>query len=213
MNYTEIHTGGIGYLSEMEGSDVWKWGSDYTSGDLYEAEELFRMKHRIKANRLILMKMPEETVYEPVPAEEGCYFGAPVFEEGKVMILRVDFIREIIQIIAWKETMTPQEITQIPLSAVKDCYNLMLEVSPLMLARQGAEKRFDILWPEQRSFEIGSTESFDRREGEELIFSRWYEDPDYREETVIRSYPDGEIREVLEGSLLKTADGHNWLLK
>ena len=33
----DIHTEGISYLAPMEGTRDWYWGSDYDSGDLYEA--------------------------------------------------------------------------------------------------------------------------------------------------------------------------------
>ena len=38
----KIHTGGITYIQPLTGTDEWYWGTDYTSGDLYEAEELYR---------------------------------------------------------------------------------------------------------------------------------------------------------------------------
>ena len=44
----EIKTGGISYLAPLDGSEDWYWGTDFTSGDLYEAEELWRDGHRIR---------------------------------------------------------------------------------------------------------------------------------------------------------------------
>ena len=37
---------GISYIEPLEGSAEWYWGMDYTSGDLYEAEELFKDGNR-----------------------------------------------------------------------------------------------------------------------------------------------------------------------
>ena len=37
----QIETQGITYLEPLKGSQHWYWGTDYISGDLYEAEELF----------------------------------------------------------------------------------------------------------------------------------------------------------------------------
>ena len=46
-----IITNGIADLEPLAGSSEWYWGADYTSGDLYEAEELFRSGHPIQKNR------------------------------------------------------------------------------------------------------------------------------------------------------------------
>ena len=47
------------------GTDKWYWSTDYIHGDLYEAEELFRMGHPVQSNRLYLIHYPDGTVYEP----------------------------------------------------------------------------------------------------------------------------------------------------
>ena len=43
-----IPTGGMGSMQELEGSGGWYWCCDYASGDLYEAEELYRHNHPIR---------------------------------------------------------------------------------------------------------------------------------------------------------------------
>ena len=58
-----IITNGITNLEPLTGSNEWYWGADYASGDLYEAEELFRSGHPIRKNRLVLVHRPEGTVY------------------------------------------------------------------------------------------------------------------------------------------------------
>ena len=70
-----------------------------------------------------------------------------------------------------------------------------------------------MLWPERADFAIFPEESFCFREGEKLYFSRWFEDPDYREDTVLRKYPGGEIIETLNGPLMVMKDGKKWLLE
>ena len=95
---------------------------------------------------------------------------------------------------------------------VADCYNLIPHSAPLMLTRQSSDNRFQILWPEQADFPIGGNEGFCFRDGGRLYFNRWFEDPDYREETVVRRLDTGEILEVLPGGLFQTDQGENWLL-
>lgn len=207
-----IRTGGIGYLAPLTGSGEWYWGTDHTSGDLYEAEELFRDGHRIRQNRLILVHFPDGRTVEPVRARPGQYFGLPVWDEGSIVLLLADFPAGELRLLRYEDGsggLSP--VALLPRSAVEDCYNLMLHTSPLMLSRQTGD-RFQVVWPEPADFPIHPAESFCFRAGSRLYFSRWYEDPDYREETVVRRFPDGEILESFRGSLNAMPDGQQWLL-
>lgn len=48
MNMKIINLNGAKNLQLVRGgTDEWYWAMDYTSGDLYEAEELFQMKHEV----------------------------------------------------------------------------------------------------------------------------------------------------------------------
>ncbi len=212
MTITEIKTGGISYLAPLEGSGGWYWGTDYTSGDLYEAEELYRDGHRIRQNRLIFVHSPDGRTLEPVKAREGQYFGSPAYDRGRLLILLADFPAGEIRILGCDETtgdLSP--VLTLPRSEVEDCYNLMLHREPLTLTRQGGG-RFQVYWPEKADFPIHAAESFCFREGEKLYFSRWYEDPDYREEVVVRRMPDGAILDKYPGALHSLPGGGWWLL-
>ena len=208
-----IITNGITDLEPLAGSSEWYWGTDYASGDLYEAEELFRSGRPIDKNRLVLVRCPEGTVYEPVRTKSGQYLGRPVYHDGQVVLLLVDFPQEEIHILIFRETDgTTEPLAVLPLSIVEDCYNLMLEASPLMLTRSAHDNKFQILWPERRDFAIEDHEIFEFLEGNRLYTSVWYEDPDYREELLVRDYDTGELLERIPGSLRSMPDGQNWLL-
>lgn len=208
-----IKTGGITYLAPLPGSGGWYWGTDYTSGDLYEAEELFQDGHRIKQNRLVFVHFPDGRVFEPVQAREGQYFGVPAWDNGKLVILLADFPAWEIRLLGYDASggaLSP--VLTLPREEVEDCYNLMLHREPLTLTRQSGN-RFQAIWPDKADFPIHPAESFCFREGDKLYFSRWYEDPDYREETVVRRMPDGAIICQYPGSLLEMPDGRQWLLE
>ena len=208
-----IITNGITDLEPLAGSSEWYWGADYASGDLYEAEELFRSGRPIDKNRLVLVRCPEGTLYEPVRTKSGQYFGRPVYHDGQVVLLMVDFPQEKIHILIFRETDgTTEPLAVLPLSIVEDCYNLMLEASPLILTRSAHDNKFQILWPERRDFAIEDHEFFEFLEGNRLYTSVWYEDPDYREELLVRDYETGELLERIPGSLRSMPDGQNWLL-
>ena len=207
-----IPTGGMGSMQELEGSGGWYWCCDYASGDLYEAEELYRHNHPIRHNRLLLIHYPDGRVVEPLVAQDGQYLGAPAFADGNVQLLLVDFPAAMIRVFQFDGSDTRVR-AEIPLTEVPDCYNLMFGHAPLMVLRHGSENSFQCVWPEKTAFPIGNTESFDSREGDKLYFSRWFEDPDYRDEVVIRRWPDGEILEVIPGALWEMPDGQRWVLQ
>ena len=106
-----------------------------------------------------------------------------------------------------------KEIARLPLSTVKNCYNLLLHTSPLSLTRQPNDGTFEIAWPEQVSFAINDREALSFRDGDKLYFNIWYEDPDYREETLVRSLQDGMILEKLPGDISIMPNGERWLIK
>ena len=208
-----IITNGITNLEPLAGSSKWYWGSDYASGDLYEAEELFRSGHPIRKNRLVLVRCPEGTVYEPVCTKPGQYLGRPAYHNGQVVLLLVDFPKEEIRILSFDEAKkTIEPLAVLPLSVVADCYNLMLETPPLMLTRSAHDNQFQILWPERRDFAIEDHEFFEFLEGNRLYTSVWYEDPDYGEELLVRDYDTGELLERIPGSLRQMPNGQKWLL-
>lgn len=208
-----IITNGITNLEPLAGSSKWYWGSDYASGDLYEAEELFRSGHPIRKNRLVLVRCPEGTVYEPVCTKPGQYLGRPAYHNGQVVLLLVDFPKEEIRILSFDEAKkTIEPLAVLPLSVVADCYNLMLETPPLMLTRSAHDNQFQILWPERRDFAVEDHEFFEFLEGNRLYTSVWYEDPDYREELLVRDYDTGELLERIPGSLRQMPNGQKWLL-
>lgn len=212
-----IKTNGITDLAEISGSGGWYYGVDRIHGDLYEAEELFRDRHEICCNRLILLHCPEGNVLEPVPAKEGQYFSNAVFYDGKICILLADFPGEMIRILGFDVTTEKLDLlTELPLSSVEDCYNLLLHTKPLMLTRSSGDT-FQIIWPERVELHIGHRESFCFREDDRLYFSRWNEDadhdPEYWDEMVVRRYPTGEILEVFSGVNWELPDGQQWVLQ
>lgn len=208
----KIETQGITYIEPLEGSTDWYWGTDYTSGDLYEAEELFKQGHPIHQNRLVFVHYPDGKTIQPLIAEDGQYFGRPICCDSRICILMVDFPNGKIKILQFDDALKRKlSLTELSLSAVEDCYNLMLKTSPLMLTRHSNNK-FQILWPEKVEFDVENTESFDFRIGEDLYFSAWYEDPEYREEAILRTMDKGKITDRIPGSITVMPDGQMWII-
>ena len=196
------------------GTDEWYWATDYIHGDLYEAEELFRQGHRVRSNRLYLIHYPDGTVYEPVPPVDGQYLGYPVYDNDYVVLLVVNFAESMIHILRFlPQQEKTQEVARLSLSTVGDCYNLILYTPPLSLTRQSNDGTFEIIWPEKVSFAIDDRETFNFREGDKLYFNIWYEDPYYREETLVRSLRDGTILERFPDDIRIMPNRERWLIK
>lgn len=194
------------------GTDEWYWSTDYIHGDLYEAEELFKMGHPVQSNRIYIIHYPDCTVYEPVPAVDGQYLGDPVYDNGAVALLAVNFVEGVIRILRFQPDEI-QEVVKIPLHTVTDCYNLMLHTSPLTLTRQPNDNTMEVIWPERARLAIADRETLNFREGNKLYFTVWYEDPHYREETVVRSLQNGAILESFPGDIRVMPNGEKWLVK
>ena len=207
-----ISTQGISYIEPLEGSAEWYWGMDYTSGDLYEAEELFKDGNLVSQNRLLFIHYPDGEVIQPLIAEKGQYLGRPVFYEGNIILLLADFPAGEIRILQF-DVEKIAALAVVPLSEVHDCYNVMLKRWPLMLIRQGSEDKFQILWPEKVEFAVGATEAFDFRLDGKLYFSTWHEDPNYREEILVREVESGQVVGRFPGSAAVMPDGQIWLLE
>ena len=79
-----------------------------------------------------------------------------------------------------------------------------------MLGRDANEYVFQIIWPEKISFYIGSTESLMFRDGDDLYFSEWHEDPDYHEYVIIRDFHTGEIKDKFSGTICRMPNGVFW---
>ncbi len=208
-----IETNGIAYIELLAENSGWYCGTDYSSGDLYEAEEMYLNGTKIKPNRVIFIHRPDGKLVEPVKAKENQYLGRPTQIDGIIYILLVDFEKKIIRIIDCGEALEHlATVVELPLSEITDCYNLLMKGYPLMLTRQGGENDFEVIWPKKVSFSIGPSESFLYTKDDKFFFSRWLEDPDYREEVVIRDC-EGNILEINQGSIFITPTGEEWILR
>lgn len=210
----EIELNGITYIEAISGTNEWYWGIDSTGGDLYEAQELFQ-NGEIEGNHLYIIHYPDGKVYHNTSLEgKGRYFGKPVYYENTVVMLMVDFVKEVICIFRLEaEQNKIEKIVELPLAVVEDCYNLQLDTSPLMLTRQSNDEYFEVIYPKKAKFSIEKRESFYFAEGNKLYFNVWYEEPEYREEMVVRLLPEGNIIERFSGDIYIMPNGEKWHLK
>jgi hypothetical protein len=218
MKIKTIETDGITYIEPVPGAaNEWYYGLDYEHGDLYEAEEIFNDGHVVKGRKLCLVHYPDGEVFFPVPKTEGHYSEKPVFLDDGIYIIDVDFQNGSIRVIRFDCNDHRVSIyAELPLSTVKDCYNLQLHTSPLTLSRQCGNE-LEIVWPEKVSLSMGDHDSFFLRDGGKLFFNRWFEEGEgadykYWEETIVRDL-NGNVIEILPGDIMQMPDGEIWHLK
>ncbi|NLZ49768.1 MAG: hypothetical protein GX895_13510 [Clostridiales bacterium] len=201
------------YPEGIEGTTEWyfcKEGKDNFC-DLYEAEEIYKVSKIFGGMNCHLIHFPEGTLHSPFKLRENLYVESPIWDNGKIYFLSVDFSMNLIQIHCYfPEERRLESIKELPLDVVEDCYNLRLETTPLMLCRSGNNGFFEIIWPERKKIEIGDRETIIFRHGEDLYFSEWYEDPDYHENVIIRDLNTGKVKDKFEGNLLRLPNEVFW---
>ena len=203
------------YPEEIEGTSEWYYSkiakNDFC--DLYEAEEIIKNGHVYEGMNCVLIHFPDGKVFRPFETKENVYVDAPVFWEDVLYFLVVDFVEKTIQIVAFDtKSYEKNEVAKLSLDEVKDCYNLMLRVAPVLLVRDGNEKCLEVIWPEKNNFKMSNHEAFQFRDGDRMYFSEWFEDPDYHEMTIVRDWNTGEEIERFDGMLVRMQNGDVWRL-
>lgn len=210
----ELYLHGITYLRALEGTSEWYYALDYAGGDLYEAQEIFETGRTLLGSHFFLVHFPDGEVIAPVPPRENVSIGEPVYYDGKISFLCVEFAEKKIVIRQFncsdRSLLSP---VTIDLSSVTDCYNLKLSEHPLTLTRQPNDGTLELIWPEKKTISIDEKESYFLRDGNKLFFSTWYEDPDFRVETVVRDVMTGDILEKVKGDMQIMPNGEIWHVK
>ena len=201
------------YPEEIEGTYEWyaakEPGHDFC--DLYDAEYIYEKTGFFKGLNYHLIHYPDGEVHSPFQLQENVYVDKPVWNDGVLNFLVVDFRAQLIKITAYTPiTRKLETIAELALSEVEDCYNLMLETTPLTLGRSGHDGFYEIVWPEKKKIAIGKNETILFRDGDRLYFSEWYEDPDYHETVVVRDIHTGKIIEKSKGYLLRLPNNVYW---
>ncbi len=213
-----IDADGITYAEHVPGAtSEWYFGMDYVHGDLYEAEKLFHDGYPVTGRKLCLIHYPDGQSFFPLPKMEGHYSEMPVYLEGNIYMIDVDFPNGLIRIVRFDCNDHQVSIhAELPLAAVKDCYNLQLHIKPLTLSRQCGNE-LEIVWPEKIRLSMEDHDSFFLRDENRLFFNRWFverEGADYRyyEETVIKDL-SGTVIEILSGDVMQMPNGELWHLR
>lgn len=179
--------------------------------DIYDAEEMIKSGEKFPGMNCHLIHFPDGFVHSPFELRENLYIDSPVWDNGKLFFLSVDFDERLIYISCYfPEEKRLETIKVLPLDIVEDCYNLILQSSPPMLYRDGKDGVFEVVWPENKKIDIGKTESLLFRNGEDLYFCEWQDEPEYHENVIVRNVNTGKVREKFKGYLQRLPNGVYW---
>lgn len=224
MKYKTIDIKNGGYLEQLEGNSEWYFCKKYKDNflDLYEAEEIIKAGNKFDGNNVYLVHYPDGKVFSPFEIRENIYIEKPVYSNGNIYFLEVDFNRNlmILNSFASAEILKSYDLnsikkieTEIPLSEIEDCYNLLLETEPIMIVRCPNSGTFEIIYPERKVYNIEDSETFVFRDYDDMYFSRWIEEPEYKEFIVLRDFHSGEEKEVYCGDIFRMPNGDIWKIK
>lgn len=225
-----------GYFENIEGTSEWYYShvSSKSFCDLYEAEKIVNDGYTFVGMGCALIHYPDGKVFKPFEIKENIYVEKPVFLNGKIYFLEVDFDKKVMRVIYidseelissnfedGKESnedkfcnISIEDIkhvkAEISLSEVEDCYNLMLKIDPVMITRGGNDGYFEIIYPEKKRYNIDVREGFDFRNGDDMYFASWDENPEYEDFIVVRDYESGEVKSVEKGSIFRMPNGEMW---
>ncbi|MBQ8518291.1 MAG: hypothetical protein IJ455_01640 [Agathobacter sp.] len=219
MNYIKIEGIQDAYPERIEGTSEWYYCKIAKNCfcDLYEVEEILQAGEVYEGMTCVLIHYPDGQVYYPFVTKENVYVEAPVFWDGVLYFLVVDFAEKTIQIVAFDTQDYEQKVvTEISLNEVQHCYNLMLDVAPVMLSYESENNVLEVIWPEKKSFKLGEHEALMFRDENKIYFSEWFEAPEpdyeYHEMVVVRDWETGEEIEHFDGQLCRMPNGDIWRL-
>lgn len=199
------------YPEKVDGTDFWYYGRWTPCSEAYEVPDF---KNKYPGTRLYLIEYPSGKIYEPIKQEENVFLESPVFEcqDNSFAILRYDFNTEVIQVLIFKpEDSDVKVLTEMPFSKVGDMINVRLVTSPFALVKHNVHgDAVDFLWPKEMHLQFEANEGLCFQNNGKLYTSKWVEDPDYREEIIIRDAETGQIIERTPGYLRRMSDDSVW---
>lgn len=220
MNFIKIEGLQDAYPERIEGTSEWYCCKIATNSfcDLYEAEEIVNAGNVYEGMTCVLIHYPDGQVYYPFVAKENVYVDSPVFWENTLYFLVVDFTEKILQVVAFNtEDFEQKTVFEISLDEVPNCYNLLLDVAPVMLYRYVDEDNaLEVIWPEKKTFKVNNHQVLLFRDEDKVFFSEWFEDPEpdynYHEQVIVRDWETGEEIERFDGQMCRMPNGDIWRL-
>lgn len=198
------------YAEHIDGSD--KWFYCQIPNSIYP-DDLLDKDYKFEGTRLIMLNIQGE-MFEPIKRKINVCLSQPFYnvDENKFLVIRSDFNNKVIQLIKFSTTMNDATVIfEMPLQNGGDMINLLVVRNSDVFAKYEDEE-FILFYPYNTSFKLEENESVFAANNNKFICSKWYENPDYKEEIIIRSIPDGKIVDRKPGYSEIMPNGELWLM-
>lgn len=200
------------YPEKIDGTSEWFYCN--LSGGV-DVEDILDFQNDYTGNRLYLIHISGK-IFEPVKQEKNVYLSEPVYnvDDNAFAIVKFDFNKKIIQILRYDiETDHCSVVGEVPLSKGGDLINVgVLQNSYILVKHENLDDSAVFLYPVEKSLQLEEHEGLYLLNDNKLISFKWIEDPDYREEIIIRDYVTNEIIERKDGFNAIMPNGEFWLL-
>lgn len=201
------------YPEKVDETDSWYYGQLTPCSEAYEVPDF---KNNYPGTRLYFIEYPSGKVFEPIKQKKNIFLERPVYEskDNSFGIISYDFNKEVIQILVFKpECSSVKVIAEMPFSKIGDMINVRLVTSPFALVKHDIQgDAVDFLWPKEMHIQFEENESLYFQNDGKLYMSKWIENPDYREEIIIRNAETGQIIERSLGYLRRMPNGSVWMM-
>lgn len=199
------------YPERIDATDSWYYAQWTPCSEAYEVPVY---KNEYPGTRLYFIEYPSGRVLEPVRQEKNVFLEKPAYEykDNSFGIIRYDFNEKIIEALIFEpDNSRVKVLTEIAFPKVGDMVNVRLITSPFALVKHGVQNdTVDFLWPKEMHIQFEENEGLYFQDDGKLYTSKWIEDPEYREEIIIREAETGEILERSPGYLRRMPDGSLW---
>lgn len=202
------------YPENIDGTAEWFYCKDPIS--LYPDDILLKGDDYVFEGTQLYIIHISGKMLEPIKQEQNVFLSHPVYNTGDnaFAIIKYDFTKKIIQIVKYdigKDTCST--VGEIPLSKGGDLINLsILENSYMLVKSEILEDTAILLYPFEKEIQLEEHETIHSINGNKLICEKWIEDPDYREEIIIRDFETNQILERKDGYIRTMPNGETWLL-
>lgn len=213
VNYKIFHGFEEIYPENVKGTDSWYYGQLTPCS---EPSEVITYNGNYPGTKLYLISYPSGEVFEPFPQEKDVFLEIPVYERASDSfgILRYDFKNNIMQATQYfPNTGELQILAEFPISTLGDLINVRMIVSPFAVVKYDfIDETVDFLWPKKIRFSYEEHETLDFQFGDKFYCFKWIEDPNYREEVIVRDAKNGNILNRIPGYVRVMPNGEFWIM-
>lgn len=198
------------YAEHIDGTD--KWFYCQIPNSVYP-DDLLDTNYEFEGTRLILLNIQGE-MYEPIKKEKNVCLSEPFYniDEDKFLVIRTDFNKQTIELIKFSTNQNDAEVIfDMLLENGGDLINLKVIRNSNILGKYEGEN-FKMFYPKNMLVSLEENESIYAVNNDKFICSKWIEDPEYREEIIIRNIFDGEITDRKPGYSEIMPNGELWLM-